>query len=422
VPPTTRPVPPAAAPMVRQRCPYRARARWGGRTVAESTAAVRVDEPGRPPLLCFPASDVRFDLLHDEGRTTTDPVTGTARLWSAEGTDGRDVLRAFTEPSPALGWLRGLAAFDHDRVRVELVDAAEGDGPEDVTVKRFPTWGDAADLVDILDVRPAGERRWVSVARSDWRRPVVEGSQMLAQALVAAGRHAPGRRPVSAHMVFVRAADARLPLEVALDEVTAGRTFTTVAAHVSQAGRRCATGTVLLDATSPDVIRHGAAPPEVAGPDGSEPLDMSVTGRDVRIVDGAYTGDPDAPVGPPTLDAWVRFRHVPDDPYLHAGLLAQFTGHLSIAAALRPHPGIGQDQAHRTLSTAINAIAISFHRDVRADRWMLYRHFSTFAGDGMTHAECRVHDEAGDLLASFTVDAMVRPFAGDAPADDRRAL
>ncbi|MGZ4729213.1 MAG: acyl-CoA thioesterase, partial [Acidimicrobiales bacterium] len=138
--------------------------------------------------------------------------------------------------------------------------------------------------------------------------------------------------------------------------------------------------------------------------------------------DGAYTGDPDAPVGPPILDAWVRYRSVPDDLCLHAGLLAQFTGHLSIAAALRPHAGIGQDQAHRTLSTAINAIGISFHGDVRADRWMLYRHLSTFAGEGMTHSECRVHDEAGGLLASFTVDAMVRPVAPGAVLDDRTAL
>ncbi len=134
---------------------------------------------------------------------------------------------------------------------------------------------------------------------------------------------------------------------------------------------------MLLDTPSPDAVRHAAGPPDVAGPYDSEPVDMSVTGRDLRVVDGAYTGDPDAPVGPPTLDAWVRFRRVPDDPYLHAGLLAQFTGHLPIAAALRPHAGIGQDQAHRTLSTAINAIAISFHGEVRADRWMLYRHLST---------------------------------------------
>jgi acyl-CoA thioesterase len=147
---------------------------------------------------------------------------------------------------------------------------------------------------------------------------------------------------------------------------------------------------------------------------------MSVTGRDVRIVDGAYTDDADAPVGPPTLDAWVRFRDVPDDGYLHAALLAHFAGHMSIAAALRPHAGIGQRDAHRTLSTAINAIALSLHGEVRADRWMLYHHHSTFAGDGMTHAECRVHDEAGGLLASFSVDAMVRRFAGDAARPDER--
>src|SRR3954452_28868 len=114
---------------------------------------------------------------------------------------------------------------------------------------------------------------------------------------------------------------------------------------------------------------------------------MSVTGRDIRVVDDAYTDDSNAPVGPPILDAWVRFRDVPDDPYLHAGLLAQFTGHLSIAAAMRPHAGIGQRDAHRTLSTAINAISLSLHADVRADQWMLYRHLSTFGGDGMTRSE-----------------------------------
>jgi len=84
---------------------------------------------------------------------------------------------------------------------------------------------------------------------------------------------------------------------------------------------------------------------------------------------------------------------------------------MPIAAALRAHAGIGQAEAHRTISTGINAIALSFHRDVRADQWMRYYHRSTFAGDGMTHAECRAYTEDGDLLASFTVEAMVRGFA-----------
>jgi acyl-CoA thioesterase II len=63
---------------------------------------------------------------------------------------------------------------------------------------------------------------------------------------------------------------------------------------------------------------------------------------------------------------------MPEDPCIHAVLLAQFTGHVSIAAAMRPHAGIGQSQVHRTLSTAINAITIAFHADARADEWMLY--------------------------------------------------
>jgi acyl-CoA thioesterase II len=292
-----------------------------------------------------------------------------------------------------------------------------------VTVKRFPTWGDAADLVDVLAVRPDGDRRYVSAVRSDLRRPVVEGSQMLGQAIVAGSRHVPGRRAVSSSMVFTRAADARAPYAIELEEVSSGRTFAALGVRAAQGGRTCAAGTVLLDVTAPEDIRHADPPPDVPGPYDAVPYDMAVTGRDVRIVDGAYIGDADAPVGPPDLAAWVRFRDLPGDLAIHAGLLAQFTGHMSIAAALRPHAGVGQDQAHRSLSTAINAISLSIHADVRADRWMLYHHRSTVAGDGMTHSECRVHDEGGVHLASFTVDAMVRGFADPSRgADPRRAL
>jgi acyl-CoA thioesterase len=249
---------------------------------------------------------------------------------------------------------------------------------------------------------------------------VVEGSQMLGQAIVAAGRHAPGRRVVSASMLFLRAADAARPLRFELAELSAGRTFTGLTVEVLQGGRRCAAGTLLLDVTAPEVVRHAVEAPDVPGPYECAPYDMGVTGRDLRVVDGAYTDDADAPVGPPVIDCWVRFRALPDDPPLHAGLMAQFMGHVPIATALRPHEGVGQSAAHRTLSMGINAISLSVHRDVRADEWMLYHHHSTFAGDGMTHADCRVFTEDGDLLASFTVEAMVRPFTQADRAQDYR--
>lgn len=377
--------------MTSTRLRYLARAVANGTTLAESRRTLRCDRPEAPPELWFPLADVHGD---------------------AEALGARS----------GVGELSGHVTFGGE-VDLELVDGAEGDDPRDVTTKRFPTWGDAADLIALLDVEPDGDGRYRSAPRGWWPRPVVEGSQLLGQSIVAGSRHAPDRRIVSASMTFTRAVDALSPYEVVIDEVSHGRTFTALRTTVEQAGRIGAFGSLLLDVTAPEVIRHAAPPPEVAGPYDSEPFDMSVTGRDLRIVDGAYTGDPGAPVGPPELATWVRFRDVPADPPIHAALLAQFTGHMSIAAALRPHAGVGQDQAHRSLSTAINAIALSIHADVRADRWMLYHHRATVAAAGMVHSECRVHGEDGDLLASFTVDAMVRGFAeAAAPRDERTAL
>ena len=40
---------------------------------------------------------------------------------------------------------------------------------------------------------------------------------------------------------------------------------------------------------------------------------------------------------------------------------------------------------------------------------MLYHHHATVVSDGMAHSECRAHSEDGTLLASFSVDAMIRP-------------
>jgi acyl-CoA thioesterase II len=386
-----------------ERYPYRAAASWNGRVIARSDACLLVEVPGALPLLYFPVNAIEGA----EGRSSE-----ASSEWLLPPPDDAPELAAY-------------AAFDQNRVQVDVSDQAAGDASHEVTVKRFPTWGDAAHLVDLMDVRPTDEGLgFVTVARSDERRPVVEGSQMLGQAIVAAGRHAGDRRVVSATMIFLRAADAREPLRLELAELTSGRTFTGLSVQVFQRERLCAAGTLLLDVPSDDVVRHAADAPDVPGPYECEPYDMGVTGRDIRVVDAAYSNDADAPAGPPTLHAWVRFRRLPADQPLHAGLLAQFTGHMSIAAALRPHEGVSQDQAHRTLSMGINSISISFHAPVKADDWLLYSHHSTFAGAGMTHAENRVYDSDGTLVASFSVDAMVRPLPAGAkgPMDARTAL
>jgi acyl-CoA thioesterase/uncharacterized protein (DUF427 family) len=402
--------------------PYRARAWWGEALVAESGACLLMERDGEPALLYFPRADIELAAFRAGTSAALDPEGGTGETWDADSSDGAAVLTMVTDPKPDIAALRDHGRFDAERARVEVLDGAAGD-ERDVTIKRFPTWGDTSDLVGLLDVQRDGDLAFVGGAHTDGRRPVVEGSQMLGQAIVAAGRHAPGRRVVSASMVFLRAAHAGRPLRFELSELSAGRTFSGLAVEVLQGGRRCAAGTVLLDVTAAEIVRHAVEAPDVPGPYACPAFDMGVTGRDLRVVDGAYTNDADAPAGPPVIDCWVRFRSLPDDPPLHAGLLAQFAGHIPIATALRPHVGVGQSAAHKTLSMGINAISLSVHRVVRADEWMLYHHHSTFAGDGMTHAECRVFTEGGELLASFTVEAMVRPFSdGDGARDERTAM
>lgn len=377
-------------------CPFTAQAFVDDVLVATSKAAVQVASQAGLPLLCFPQADVQGKLPAD-----TD-------LLSSEAPGG---YVAFAQP--------------HDRVRVVVVDDMGCADERDHTLKRFPTWGDTSHLVDILNVRPDGEKRYVSVTRDNAANPhrsVAEGSQLLGQAIVAGSRHAPGRRVVHASMMFLRAANATDPLHFELDEHTNGRTFTALGVKVLQGPKLCASGVLLLNVTAPSVMEHRAPAPAAPPPYETPSYDMGVTHRDVRFVDNAYTGDPNAPVGPPTIDTWLRYQGVPADSCLHAALLAHFTGHVSIATAMRPHAGIGQAQAHRSLSTAISAINISFHADIQADHWMLYRHHSTFAGDGMTHSECRVHTAEGGLVASFTVDAMVRGMSTDRPVNPRTAL
>ncbi len=400
-------------------CPTRARASWGDLVLAESDRALRVDSPGRTPTLWFPWEDVRVAALHTGGTKRWDD--GTVESFDVDGPapgpsdavtwvdrpqgprDGIGVVRRLVTPPLGLESLQGHATIDPGRAVVELVDT---DDPRAVSITRFPNWGDAADLMAILDSRAVVH---------DVTRPVVEGSQLLGQAVVAAMRSVPGRRVVSAHMVFLRAASANEPLDIELDELTSGRTFSALAARITQGDRLIASGTLLVGVPGPDVVRHSADAAGVSGPYDAVAYDMGVTGRDLRVVDAAYTDDPAAPVGAPSIDTWVRFREVPADGAVHAGLLTQFTGHMSIAAALRPHAGVGQIEAHRTISTAINAIAISFHADVHMDEWVLYRHLATVVADGMAHSECRVHDLAGALVASFTVDAMLRPLDRSKP-------
>ena len=130
--------------------------------------------------------------------------------------------------------------------------------------------------------------------------------------------------------------------------------------------------------------------------------------EELRTVDDAYRRQLE--VGPAEIFTWARFRDAPAHDYLHAALLAQSTTHWTIAAAMRPHEGVSEAQAHVTLSTGILAATIAFHDEVDGRDWLLYANPAIDAGRGLAQGEGRVFARDGRLVASYTVQAMVREF------------
>ncbi|MHB1583263.1 MAG: DUF427 domain-containing protein [Acidimicrobiales bacterium] len=383
----------------------------GDLLLAESTAAVRLIETDHVERLYLPEGHLVADLLATNDHHTICPFKGEADYWSlvkaADPVD--DVFWTYRTPFPQVAGIEGLVGVYHEKVRVE-VESRWDDGTTQVTP--FPAWGDQDDLVGLVDVQPAGPGRFVAPGYHDRTRNVVEGGQLLGQALVAAARTVPGQRLASAFVTFTKAAGFDRPIDLTVEPLRLGRSFSTVSIRSEQGGALMAPTLVMLGTDTPDVIRDSVAMPEVDGPEAAEPYEMRVIGREVRVVEGAYSPDPDR-VGPPELYAWLRFREDQDEECLRRALLAQATTHWTIAAAMRPHPGMGEADAHVTLSTGIMSVHIAFHDDAPLDEWFLYANRATWAGRGLAQGEGRIFCADGRLLASYSVQAMIRKFDRD---------
>ncbi|OSC42032.1 acyl-CoA thioesterase [Mycobacterium decipiens] len=281
-------------------------------------------------------------------------------------------------------------------------------------------------LLELFDVAAEAQDRFTGdtgLAGQDGRR-VVEGTQVVAQAIVAVAKRFPDKSVRSAHAVFARAVTVGPPVELVIDVVHEGRSIATAIVAAQQNGRRCMTVTVLVDIPSGDVIRHQLPRPDVTAPADANLAVMPMAGRELRLVDVVDVNSPDE-VGPPELYAWLRYDPVPaaigtrDD--LAKALVAYFTGHLGISTTMRAHPGIGTSQAHLTVSTAPMTISVAFHEPVRWDGWLLYTHESTHVGAGMSYVRGAVHAQEGQLIASFAQEAMIRPLRTSDTAIDSRS-
>jgi acyl-CoA thioesterase II len=266
----------------------------------------------------------------------------------------------------------------------------------------------------LLDLEELGEGRYRAGHEGDGEsRDVVFGGQMLAQIIVAATRSTPGKQVKSVQAIFARAASFKAPLEIDVDPVNVGRVFGSHSVRVHQGDRNCVQAIVLLDVPEPDLMRHSPPMPDVAKPGDCDPASSMLVfpGAEARIVDNIDTWDTEAPVGPAELFVWTRLPGGPYDLTTSQAVLSWATDGYLIGTAMRPHAGIGQDQAHRTISTGVISEALTFHQPFDASSWLLMALESPFAGGGRTYGRAHVFTEDGDLVASFAQENIVRGMA-----------
>lgn len=95
---------------------------FGGMTVADSSAALRVEETGHSPVYYLPEKDVRTDLLHRTEHHTRCPYKGEASYWTIEagegGASGRseNAVWGYLTPYDEVTGLAGYYAFYPNRV------------------------------------------------------------------------------------------------------------------------------------------------------------------------------------------------------------------------------------------------------------------------------------------------------------------
>jgi acyl-CoA thioesterase len=263
------------------------------------------------------------------------------------------------------------------------------------------------ELVAALTLEPTAPNRY-RAPNVPAAHGVVFGGQLLAQSIVAGLQGHDAMTVKTVHTVFARSAQPDQPVDIVVDPMHAGRTFASGTVTVLQADRLCTRSTVLLSADDADVIRHADAPARPSTPDGAQPMGSGEGDWEIRVVGGVDISDPHA-VGPAELDVWTRFVGAPDDPATSQALLAFATDGFLIGTAMRPHPGVGQAQAHRTLSTGVISHTLTFHEPVVAGEWMLLSHTSPYAGRGRSYGRADVFQGDGRLVASFVQDAMIRP-------------
>jgi acyl-CoA thioesterase-2 len=271
-------------------------------------------------------------------------------------------------------------------------------------------------LVDLLDLEPIEVNIFRGVSPNEERQRVF-GGQVAAQALMAAGRTVERGRVHSLHSYFLRPGDPRIPILYDVDRIRDGRSFTTRRVVAIQHGRAIYNMQASFH-TDEVSIEHQFPMPDVPGPETIETLSVRVQAefgdidewfRREHPIDQRFLGE--LPWSPnrdrePRQRMWIKADGaLPDDPLLHACVVTYASDMSLFDAILAPH-SIRWDNG--TFMGASLDHCMWFHRDLRADEWLLFDTDSPIAHGGRGLARGFLFNRSGELCVSMVQEGLTR--------------
>jgi len=252
----------------------------------------------------------------------------------------------------------------------------------------------------------------------------VFGGQALGQGLSAAIETvAADRRVHSLHAYFLRPGDVARPIVYEVDRICDGRAFTTRRVVANQGGPAIFAMSCSFQIDEPGVEHQAAMPPAPAPetlpteqqrlapflttvPDRVRTHLLAERPFEIRTVD-QIGDDPFAPVrGEPRRLTWMRaVGALPDQPALHACLLAYVSDYHFGTTALAPH---GLSWLSPSLQLASIDHVMWFHRPFRCDDWLLHAIDSPTAQAARSLVRGSVFTRDGRLVASTAQEGLIR--------------
>ncbi len=279
-------------------------------------------------------------------------------------------------------------------------------------------------LVDLLDLEPIEVNIFRGLSPDEDRQRVF-GGQVAAQSLTAAGRTVDSGRPHSLHSYFLRPGDPSIPILYEVDRIRDGRSFTTRRVVAIQHGRAIFNMSASFHVDESG-LTHQFAMPDVPPPETLETLATRLEPyRDAlgdwferpHPIDQRHIGELPFVHGSgkePVQRLWIRADgELPDNPLLHAAIAAYASDMSLFDTMLAPHDVKWDDGDFMGASLDH---CMWFHREFRADDWLLYDMDSPVAYGARGLARGFLYTRSGELAVSLVQEGLMRLVPRATPA------